>query len=62
MFQAGAWSRKNIQRALEYMHRDGLLVMSGIVDPAELVLMRENMTATSQCCQLSRKCSTDINS
>lgn len=45
---AGAWSRKNIQRALEFMHRDGLLVMSGIVDPAELVLLRENMIKTSE--------------
>lgn len=43
----GKWSRANLQSAMEYMHRDGLLVMDGIIDKDELSLLREDMLKSS---------------
>lgn len=45
--QSGKWSRDNMQRAVELMHRDGLLVVQGVVDTAHLELIRESMLKTA---------------
>ncbi|KAL8287084.1 hypothetical protein RQP46_004090 [Phenoliferia psychrophenolica] len=45
--KSGTWSRANMQRAVEAMHRDGLVVFSGIVDPDALEKLRVVMTAES---------------
>ncbi|GAA6055388.1 hypothetical protein JCM3770_001084 [Rhodotorula araucariae] len=45
--QVGKWSRANLQRALEAFHRDGLIVMENIVDPVELLRLKEDMARTS---------------
>ncbi|EGU12816.1 hypothetical protein RTG_00834 [Rhodotorula toruloides ATCC 204091] len=45
---AGKWSRANMQRAIEILHRDGLLAISGAVDLEHVKALRELMTATSK--------------
>lgn len=37
-----------MQRAMEILHRDGLLAVSGLVDPAHVEALRESMLATAQ--------------
>ncbi|KAM0754797.1 hypothetical protein T439DRAFT_377223 [Meredithblackwellia eburnea MCA 4105] len=59
--KSGSWSRANLQRALEFMHRDGLLVMSGIIDPADLVKLRDNMVKTSDEIQVLKTSPTQFN-
>ena len=46
--QAGAYSGSNLQRALEGLHQDGLLVLKGIVDTAHVDHLREVMAAETQ--------------
>ena len=46
--QNGRWSRANMQRAMEILHRDGLLAISGVVDLEHVVALRESMLATAQ--------------
>ena len=46
--KAGKWSRENLQRAIELFHRDGLLVMDNIIDPSDLVKLRESMIETAK--------------
>ncbi|TNY24029.1 hypothetical protein DMC30DRAFT_346619, partial [Rhodotorula diobovata] len=46
--ESGRWSRANMQRAMEILHRDGLLAVSGLVDPAHVEALRESMLATAQ--------------
>ncbi|BGP05215.1 hypothetical protein NBRC10512_006919 [Rhodotorula toruloides] len=45
---AGKWSRANMQRAIEILHRDGLLAISGAVDLEHVKALQESMTATSK--------------
>ncbi|GAA5902799.1 hypothetical protein JCM8208_006479 [Rhodotorula glutinis] len=44
----GRWSRANMQRAMEILHRDGLLAISGLVDLEHVVKLRDSMLATAQ--------------
>ncbi|GAA5857613.1 hypothetical protein JCM8547_004296 [Rhodosporidiobolus lusitaniae] len=44
---AGKWSRANMQRAMELLHRDGLLACSNLVDPSHVRQLRESMLATA---------------
>ncbi|GAA5877551.1 hypothetical protein JCM1840_005840 [Sporobolomyces johnsonii] len=45
---AGKWSRANMQRAMEILHRDGLLAMTGIVDLEHLQKLRDSMIKTAK--------------
>ncbi|GAA5857594.1 hypothetical protein JCM8547_004287 [Rhodosporidiobolus lusitaniae] len=45
---AGKWSRANMQRAMEILHRDGLLACEGLVDLDHVRQLRESMLATAQ--------------
>lgn len=45
---SGKWSRANLQRAMELLHRDGLLAMSGIVELGHLEKLRDDMLKTAQ--------------
>ncbi|GAA5931328.1 hypothetical protein JCM1841_003791 [Sporobolomyces salmonicolor] len=45
---AGKWSRANMQRAMEILHRDGLLAMTGIVDVEHLEKIRDSMVKTAK--------------
>lgn len=40
---AGKWSRANMQRAMELMHRDGVLAVAGVVDIDHVKALREAM-------------------
>lgn len=40
---AGKWSRANLQRAMELMHRDGVLAVAGVVDIDHVKALREAM-------------------
>lgn len=46
--KAGKWSRANLQRGMELLHRDGLLAMTGIVDKDHLVALRDSMLKTAK--------------
>ncbi|KAM0746245.1 hypothetical protein T439DRAFT_329969 [Meredithblackwellia eburnea MCA 4105] len=58
---AGKWNRANRQRIAEFMHRDGLLVMSGIITKEPLLALREAMTTTSQAIKASKTNVSDFN-
>ena len=45
---AGAYSPVNLQKALEGLHQDGLLVLKGVVDVNHVDHLREVMSAETQ--------------
>ncbi|GAA5826238.1 hypothetical protein JCM11251_007221 [Rhodosporidiobolus azoricus] len=45
---AGQWSRATMQRAVEILHRDGLLAISNAVDLEHVDKLRESMLATAK--------------
>ncbi|GAA5854539.1 hypothetical protein JCM9279_000837 [Rhodotorula babjevae] len=51
---AGRWSRATLQRAMELLHRDGVLAVTGIVDPAHVAAIRDSMTTTARAVAASK--------
>ncbi|GAA5912034.1 hypothetical protein JCM6882_002012 [Rhodosporidiobolus microsporus] len=45
---SGKWTRANMQRAVEILHRDGLLAISNAVDLAHVDKLRESMMQTAK--------------
>ncbi|BGP13191.1 hypothetical protein JCM10213_000229 [Rhodosporidiobolus nylandii] len=45
---AGEWSRATLQRAMEILHRDGLLAISNAVDLSHVAALRDSMLATAK--------------
>jgi hypothetical protein len=48
MLQNGRWSRENVQRGTELLHRDGLLAIAGIVELDHLSAIRTEMLKASK--------------
>ncbi|KAI5481710.1 hypothetical protein MNV49_002936 [Pseudohyphozyma bogoriensis] len=59
--KAGKWSRANIQRAVELMHRDGLLVIENIIDKEDLIKLRDDMLVTAREVKAAKTEATDYN-
>ncbi|GAA6015680.1 hypothetical protein JCM10207_008170 [Rhodosporidiobolus poonsookiae] len=54
---AGKWTRANMQRAMELLHRDGLLAVAGVVDLDHVRALRDSMMATAK--EIKAKTSSD---
>ncbi|KAM0750036.1 hypothetical protein T439DRAFT_381558 [Meredithblackwellia eburnea MCA 4105] len=59
--ESGKWSRANLQRAMELLHRDGLLGMTGIVEIEHLEKLRDSMLKTTKEIKASKTKLTDFN-
>jgi len=59
--QSGKWFRANVQRAMELLHRDGLLCMSGLADLGHLEHLRDAMLRDSRAIQAHKLKLEDFN-
>lgn len=59
--ESGKWSKKNVQKAMEYLHRDGMVAVDGVVDKSHLLKIKESMLKTAQEIKATKTKPSDFN-